>query len=119
MKTTTEKAVYKLNIDFKRMGNLTGLFIAEKAHVKKLIEDKIEVYFGEVLGKHSEVFGSLEEKDIIFVSDNLEVIKVIEEFDLENGHNPFNYGAIHVGDDEDHDATVREIIEKRLENNKL
>lgn len=49
------KAIYKLNADYGRNGNLTGVFIAEKEHVAVLLENKIEVYFGEVLGKHSEI----------------------------------------------------------------
>ena len=111
---TSEKAIYKLNI-CGRQGELYGLFIAEKSHVRKLIDDKLQVYFGEVLGKHSEIYGSMEEKDIIFVSDSLEAIRIIEEFDLENGHNPFHYSAINHDDVRMVDATVGEIIKKRLE----
>lgn len=47
------KAIYKMDCDCGRMGSLQGVFIAEKEHVTVLLKKKIEVYFGEVLGKHS------------------------------------------------------------------
>lgn len=104
-------AVYKLNFDCGRMGNLEGLFVADKSHVKKLIDEKLEVYFGEALGKHSEVYGPIEEGDIQLISDNTEVVNIVVDFKLESGHNPFDYTALNTVDD---DLTVREIIEKRL-----
>lgn len=85
------KAVYKLHYDCGRMGELTGLFIAEKEAVDKLIESGEEVYFGEVLGKHSDISGPIEKKDITLISTEENVIKLIEEHDLENGFNPFDY----------------------------
>lgn len=85
------KAVYKLHFDCGRMGELTGLFIAEKESVDKLIESGEEIYFGEVLGKHSEVCGPIEENDVTLISTEENVIKIIEEHGLENGFNPFDY----------------------------
>lgn len=85
------KAVYKLHFDCGRMGELNGLFVADTEKVRELIESGEEVYFGEVLGKHSEVCGPIEESDISLVSTDENVIKVIEEHDLENGYNPFDY----------------------------
>lgn len=85
------KAVYKLHYDCGRMGELTGLFIAQKEDVDKLIESGEEVYFGEVLGKHSEVCGPIEENDVTLISAEENVIKLIEEHGLENGFNPFDY----------------------------
>ena len=111
MENTNQIAVYKLNIDCGRQGELKGLFIAKKNHVKLLIESKIQVYFGEVLGKHSEVYGSIEEKDITFVSDNEEVIDLIIEHDLENGFNPFNYTTINTNRDDFEDETILNVVE--------
>lgn len=106
-----ENAVYKMNLDCGRQGNLTGLFIAPKSHIEKLIESKINVYFGEVLGKHSEVYGTIDEGELTLVSDNNEVIKVIEDFDLSNGYNPFHYTTVMTGREEFDDLTVSEVIE--------
>ena len=105
-----ENAVYKLKFDCGRQGELEGLFVAPRSHVKKLIESGINVYFGEVLGKHSEVCGPVEASEIIFVSDNPEVIKVIEEFDLQNGYNPFDYQVANTDREVFGDLSVGEAI---------
>ena len=94
MENQKENAVYKLNFDCGRQGNLEGLFIAKKNHVKWLIENEFEIYFGEVLGKHSEVYGTIDESEITFVSDDLNVIDVIKKHGLENGYDPFDYSVI-------------------------
>jgi hypothetical protein len=111
MENKNERAVYKLDFDCGRNGELRGLFIAKKNHVKILVDRKIEVYFGEVLGKHSEVCGPIESSEIIFVSDDENVIKVIEDNDLQNGFNPFDYTSSGLGREEFDDLTVGEIIE--------
>lgn len=95
------KAVYKLHYDCGRMGELTGLFIAEKESVDKLIESGQEVYFGEVLGKHSEVCGPVEECDLTLISTEESVIELIEKHDLENGFNPFDYIDEEIEDEEE------------------
>lgn len=109
-----EKGIYKLHFDCGRMGQLDGIFIAPKEHVKVLIEEKIQVYFGEVLGKHSEIHGPIEEKDITFISDNPEAIKIIEELELETGYNPFGYSAYdHEYEGiEDQELIVSELIDQ-------
>lgn len=110
------KAVYKFQFDCGRMGELTGLFIEEQENVDMLIKSGIEVYFGEVLGKHSEVYGPMEPQDIIFVSDSPEVVKVIEDYDLANGFNPFDYQvSSHTDDDELMDASVLDAVKILIE----
>lgn len=111
-----KKGIYRLNIDFRRMGDLNGIFIADKEHVEVLIKHGIVVYFGEVLGKHSEIFCSLDESDITLVSDNPEAIKIIKELRLENGYNPFDYSALNFtldGYEDDYfdDMSVSDIVE--------
>lgn len=106
------KGLYKLNFDCGRSGSLEGLFIADTEDVKFLIEKGWEVYFGEVLGKHSEVCGPIEEVDIKLVSTDEAVIKVITDNELENGHNPFHYTiANNLGKDYE-DMSVIEAITK-------
>lgn len=116
-----KKALYKFQLDCGRMGELEGLFISTQEKVDKLVESRIEVYFGEVLGKHSEVYGSIDKDEIIFVSDNEEVIKVIEDNKLTMGYNPFDYTSVHFdleGEDLD-DLTIDDIIDILLEKQKL
>lgn len=111
------KGVYRLNIDCGRSGNLEGVFVAKKEHVKILIESGIQVYFGEVLGKHSEVFGAIEEKEITLLSDLEEVVRIVEEYELSTGYNPFGYSVTGSDRDDFQDIEVSaavEILEKEL-----
>ena len=85
------KAVYKLNVDFGRMGDVSGVFVAEKEQVDKLLKIKPQVYFGEILGKHSEIVLTLTKKDLKFVTDDEEFIKLFQKHKLENGYDPFDY----------------------------
>jgi hypothetical protein len=50
------KAIYRLDISL-RGGSLTGIFVAEQDHVKILLSTEISIYWGEVMGKHSTVYG--------------------------------------------------------------
>jgi hypothetical protein len=111
MENLSEKAVYKLNLDCGRQGTLRGLFIAKKKHVKLLLENKLEVYFGEVLGKHSEIYGEIEEKHIVIISDSQDVIDVIETHQLENGFSPFDYTVINTKREDFEGLTILEIVE--------
>lgn len=53
------KRLYKFYWDCGRQGDVEGLFFADEETVNKSIGS--QVYFGEILGKHSEVYGTLEE----------------------------------------------------------
>lgn len=82
--------LYKFYWDCGRMGALEGIFIEDKTDVKNLIGKTI--YFGEVLGKHSEIRGELEAKDLTLVTDNPDFIAAFENYvgDVV-GYNPFDY----------------------------
>jgi hypothetical protein len=76
------------------MGTLHGLFVLdaeEWADWQKLVESKHSVYFGEVLGKHSEVMGPIEEGDFTVVTEDQEFCSKFVEYGCANGHNPFDY----------------------------
>ncbi|RJV96820.1 hypothetical protein DWW15_12945 [Subdoligranulum sp. AF14-43] len=62
-----------------------GIFKATDEQIKNAIGKTI--YLGEAEGKHSEVYGVLEENDIVLVSDNPIAVKIIPEF----GYNPLGY----------------------------
>jgi hypothetical protein len=116
-----KKGIYRFNADCGRMGNLKGVFIATNEQVKELIKSKIEVYFGEVLGKHSEICGSIEKKQVILLTDDSEAVNLVEKYELTSGFNPFDYTAVNFqfdnddsDDDDSDDITIREIIDKRL-----
>jgi len=65
--------LYSFYADCGRMGSLDGLFIATQEEVDKAIGK--HMYFGEVLGKHSEVEGTLEAKEITLVSDDQDKVE--------------------------------------------
>ena len=88
------KAIYKMKLDCGRSGTLGGMFVEDIDMVDALIESEIEVYFGEVLGKHSEVYGSVSRNEMELVTTSTEAIKVVEDLKLENGYNPFNYTVL-------------------------
>lgn len=111
MSTTNEKAIYKMNFDCGREGELNGIFVAKKSHVKILIESEIYVYFGEVLGRHSEIYGPVDESEIIFITDDENAVNVFEEHNLESGYNPFDFTAIKLDRCDFEDLSILEIVE--------
>ena len=75
--------------DCGRSGELTGLFVTTKDELENLYGQ--DAYFGEVLGKHSEISGTITEDDFTIKTDNQEFIKLFEELIGEQGFNPFDY----------------------------
>jgi hypothetical protein len=72
------------------MGEVTGLFVADEKDVEKAIGSS--VYFGEILGKHSEIYGTLEEKDVVVKSDDQDFItKFVAIVGNRVGYNPLDY----------------------------
>jgi hypothetical protein len=83
--------LWKFKWDCGRKGELFGLFVATEAEIKSIIGK--QVYFGEVLGKHSEIFGTIEEGEIIKIDVDLETVEKVSKI-LGNtwaGFNPLNY----------------------------
>jgi len=111
----SDLAVFKMTFDCGRSGELEGVFIESKAKVKYLIDKGIKVYFGEVLGKHSEVYGSITESEIELVSDEPEAIK----WCTPSGYDPFQYTTIETGRDDFDDLTTGEVIDILMEEDKL
>lgn len=85
------KKMYKFFWDCGTKGNVESVFIAEEENVKKLIGK--EVYFGEVLGKHSEIYGILKNEDLKIMSEDQGLIVKLENFFGEAiaGLNPLDY----------------------------
>lgn len=85
------KKLYQFELDYGRSGYLEGLFIADDKDVKELIGK--EVYFGEVLGKHSEVYDDMTPEMFTEVDVPQSVVKILEEKvgPTISGYNPFEY----------------------------
>ncbi|MCC0764744.1 hypothetical protein IR151_17255 [Clostridioides sp. ES-S-0006-03] len=83
--------LYRFNWDCGIGGDVEGMFIATEDEVGSAMDK--DVYFGEILGKHSEVYGVLEEHDleVLDVSDTTvqELKKVLGR--SISGYNPLEY----------------------------
>lgn len=104
-----KKGIYRLKFDCGRSGELNGIFVDTDVRVQKAIECGVHVYFGEVLGKHSEVTGPIEENDIQLITENENAVSVFEEHNLQTGFNPFNHSHIGFEQEED-DLTEKETL---------
>lgn len=73
------------------MGDLEGLFIADETEVNAAIGEHL--YFGEVLGKHSEIEGTFEEGEarILNIPEETVVILENELGSTLSGFNPLQY----------------------------
>lgn len=85
------KYLYKFCWDYRRDGVVEGLFIAEETDVENLIGKN--VYFGEILGKHSEVFGTIDKEDFEIISNDQELCDKLSRLTggTLSGYNPFEY----------------------------
>lgn len=87
-----QKALYKYDWDFGRMGKLSGLFLALPSQVEAAIGKTF--YFGEVLGKHSEIAGTIDPGDIELVTVQADDVQIFERLFLKDdisGRNPLKY----------------------------
>lgn len=85
------KKLYELYVDCGRMGAVEGLFIATQDEVDNAIGS--EVWFGEVLGKHSDIGGELEPHEVSVIdidSDAVEKLYAALGSNL-SGFNPLDY----------------------------
>jgi hypothetical protein len=83
------KGVYKFYWDCGRDGSLEGTFVATDEEIKNALGS--ELYFNDVLGKHSEVFGVFTEEDITLVTADPDAVAVFEKFDFQVGYNPLDF----------------------------
>ena len=83
------KGIYSFHWDCGRSGEIDGLFVADSEAVAKAIGKTVN--FGEVLGKHSEIYGTLEADEITLKSDANDHVEMFLHLDLATGYNPLSY----------------------------
>ena len=83
------KGVYKFSLDCGRMGEIESIFVADSKDVKNAIGN--QAYFGEVLGKHSEIEGTLEESQFKLLTTDKEFVQIFDSIEAKTGLNPLNY----------------------------
>lgn len=99
------KVIVEFGVDYGRMGSLDGIFVCEKEDLEKLYGK--EVYFGEVLGKHSDVSIDIDAECFeIRTEDQDFIAKFIEIMGdgTISGYNPFDY----IDEDEESDEEEEE-----------
>jgi len=85
------KKLYSFFWDCGRMGDVEGLFIALEEEVEKAIGSQVS--FGEILGKHSNISGTLSSEDLKVISDEQDKINWLLDIvgpDV-SGYNPLDY----------------------------
>lgn len=97
MKEIEEKDLVVLHIEWGFSRNFDGAY--EKRAIKREDANKfkkdftgVRVNFGEIAGKHSEIYGTLEEDEIVINSDPKEVVAFLKKHP--SGHN-FNHSFIY------------------------
>lgn len=83
------KKVYKFFVSYGRMGSLEGVFVATDADVKQSLGK--EAYFGEVLGKHSDVYVTLTESMFKVLTDDTDFAEKFAWHHCACGFNPLHY----------------------------
>lgn len=83
--------LYRFFVDCGRSGYLEGLFVAQPEELNEAYGTTL--YFGEVLGKHSEVTVKFDPEDITLISEDKEFVKKLVEIVGVNvsGFNPLSY----------------------------
>jgi hypothetical protein len=67
------KKLYRYRENFGRMGTLVRIFLATDDEISDTLYK--DIYFGEVLGKHSEIIGVLNEQTLELLTDDQEFIE--------------------------------------------
>lgn len=83
--------LYKFHWSCGRDGDVDGLFIAAESDIAAALGQP--VHFGEILGKHSDIYGVLEMSDLKVVTSSPEVIAILrkEVSNTVSGYNPLSY----------------------------
>lgn len=87
----TKKLLAQFFWDCGRMGDVDGIFVTTQEELDKAYGK--QVYFGEILGKLSEIYGHLDPNAITVLSDDQEFITKFVEIMGSNpsGYNPLDY----------------------------
>jgi hypothetical protein len=83
------RGLFRFRWDCGRQGYVEGIFTAEKKDVEAAIGKHVS--FGEILGKHSDIYGTIEEGEITLLTDDEPFVTKFDELNLETGYNPLNF----------------------------
>lgn len=86
------KKIYKFYVDCGRMGSLESVFVADDSEIDMIMGKTI--YFGEVLGKHSDINITITSDCIELLTDDKTFVDKFVEIMGDgtiSGHNPVEY----------------------------
>ena len=83
------KKLWKFQWDVPRMGTVDSTFVATQSEIDGAMGSR--VYFGEILGKHSEIYGTLDAEDLEVLSEDQDEIAIFERTVGSTGHCPLDY----------------------------
>lgn len=83
------KTLYKFRLDCGRMGYIESVFVEDDEIIKASLGK--EIHFGEILGKHSEIFCNLSDSHLTVLSQDSNVCDIIETHVGATGHCPMDY----------------------------
>lgn len=83
------KKLWKFQWDVPRMGTVDSTFVATQSEIDGAMGSR--VYFGEILGKHSEIYGTLDPEDLEVLSEDQDEIAIFERTVGSTGHCPLDY----------------------------
>jgi len=93
----SESHLWDFNCYYGRSGTVSGMFIAAQKEVDDIIGKT--VYFGEILGKHSEVYFRIEKRHLTKVDVSQECVS--ELFNAYGSNTLSGYNPLDYYDDED------------------
>jgi hypothetical protein len=95
-----ERVIVKLQEYCGRMGSVSSIFVCTKEELESLYGR--EVYFGEILGKHSEIIVKLTKNNLTVLSDEQDFVDKFVSImgnGTISGHNPLDYLEDEVDDE--------------------
>jgi len=85
--------LYRWYADFFRNGKIDSLFLAKPHEIENAVGKKYNL--GEVLGKHSNIYGTLKREEITLISENPivvdELCRASNMCNTISGYNPMDY----------------------------
>lgn len=87
----SKKYLWQFEWDCGRSGYVEGLFVATEKEVENAVGK--DLYFGEILGKHSEVYGVFEEGEAEKLDVSPEAVEEVSQYlgETWSGYNPLHY----------------------------
>ncbi len=86
-----DKYLWKFGWDCGRIGEVEGLFVTTQEEIEQNIGKR--VYFGEILGKHSDIQGTLDMEDLEKMDLDSETVERVTKLlgETWSGYNPLDY----------------------------